>query len=418
MTTNTNNDQALVTTNNRSAQLMQLRDRMEAGDSRPGAIVPHTFAEVQAMCQALSASDLVPKAYKDRPQDMAIVIMSGAELRLAPMASLRLYHVIEGTPRLSAEGIRAIILDSPECEYFEFAESSEKRSRWIGKRPGRPEKEIVWTIERAARAGLASKPNWKDPESMLNARASMQLGRLLWPNIVAGLISREEAADGDAIDVQFTERPAFVAPPRDPDPIPEEKNPPVRARARSAATAPEVPTSRGTPSPSVSAAASRPSPAPSSSASSSPSSAAETDEPRAAASAKLDAAIAAVEQKFTAREIAAVPTPAAAAAPPAAESGSPMSTATESGASSTAAPPGEDFGADDPVDREPERTIEGFNAWLRGCKSRQELEASKRPWIDWSASVKGPDGKPLYPRGSKEMVAMTAAYSARKAELP
>lgn len=213
-TTHVPTDVTSIALTPRQERMVELRDGMHPG-SRPSAIVPRTFAETEVMCRALAGAGLIPAAYKDRPTDMIIVVMSGAELGIPPMQALRLYHIIEGVPRLGAEGIRAIILQSPDCEYFEFAESSDTRAVWIGKRRGRPEKSITWTIERARKAQLLEKKNWqKSPEDMLNARASMQLGRLNWPHIAAGLYSSEEAMDG-VLDAEWNETPkhAFVAPP-------------------------------------------------------------------------------------------------------------------------------------------------------------------------------------------------------------
>lgn len=198
----------------RQQHLQRVRDEMAPG-AQPAAIVPHTFAEVVTMCEALARADLAPKNLRGKVMDMALVIMTGAEVGLPPMASLRLYTTWDGVPRLMAEGVRAIILQSPAIEYFEMSTCSDTEATWIGKRRGRPQQSVTWTHERARKAGLLEKENWKKYEQdMLNARASMQLGRILAPDVVAGMVALEEARDGDFIDAQSVEaKPVFIAPP-------------------------------------------------------------------------------------------------------------------------------------------------------------------------------------------------------------
>lgn len=399
---------------------MSVRDQMEPG-ARPGAIVPRTFVEAQAMCAALAVSDLVPGNYRDKPQNMIVVVMSGAELGIPPMQSLRLYHLMDGVPRLSAEGIRSIVIVSPDCEYFEPQTMSELASTWIGKRRGRPEKSVTWTIERARKAGLVDRKNrdgspgnWmKYPEDMLNARASAQLARLVWPHIAAGLISREEASDG-YIEAEYTETktPQFVAPPP-------------------AATSVQVPANIDPPAPKPEAAA----PSRSTRATRSRAETVPQDKPAEAPPRQTyPEAVAAVEEKIAARqtEVAgSVPTPAS---PPASDTASSASTSSETSAqaspssASGAAPQGETtdttdgaaFGDEDPVDTAPvpdQKLLDGYRAWLAGCKTRAELAAGKAQWMQFAAAerVKGTVG---FEKGGALSAAMQAEFEARKATVP
>lgn len=413
----------------RQEKLVEVRDGMRTGE-RPGAIVPRTFVEVELMCKALAGAGLIPAAYREKPADMMLVVMSGAELGLPPMASLRLYHVIEGVPRLGAEGVRAIIIQSPDCEYFEFAESSPERAVWIGKKVGRPEKSITWTMERARKAGLASKANWtKSPEDMLNARASMQLGRLIWPHIVAGLISREEAMDGP-IDVEWTEAPKFSAPAPAPRvqvvevPLPAgasvtvtpAASPPER-KTRSPRPAP-VPTSPPASSDSSSAGATQPA----SSATSSAASTAHPEEPGGngvIVKDKWGQAVATVEAKN------ANPTvdPAKAeAAYVAAATGSSIASASSTASTSE---PSSGAGADDlgdagfededPVDTQPVYDQAGFVAWLASCTTQTQLTREADPWIAWNGTI---GDLKIQSKLRPEVVANRKLYAARKAELP
>jgi hypothetical protein len=392
----------------RALQLREMRDAITPG-ARPIAIVPRSFGEVQALCEALCRSDLVPKRYKDHPQDMMVVVMSGAEIGIAPMAALRLHHVIEGTPRLSAEGIRVVINSSPDCEYFEFTESSDTRSTWIGKRRGRPEKTVTWTIERARKAGLLREgSNWiKYPDDMLNARASMQLGRLVWPHVMAGMQSTEETLDGDAIDAVFTESPAprvFVAPARPAEPGPVNW---VAAAPTASDEAQRVVDKVIAESKAVETAKRGPGRPPK----------AKEEGPPAS---KLEAAVAAVEAKAEPKASPSPESELSASAPSTSIASASTSTPTPSGASGAPGPDDAGFGNEDPEDKPIGKSEASFRAWLKTLRSLEQAQAEAPPWINWARETYPPVAPATtttkavpHPRFSE----LGAAYSAVKAGL-
>jgi hypothetical protein len=407
----------------RQEKLVEVRDGMRTGE-RPGAIVPRTFVEVELMCKALAGAGLIPATYREKPADMMLVVMSGAELGLPPMASLRLYHVIEGVPRLGAEGVRAIIIQSPDCEYFEFAESSPERAVWIGKKVGRPEKSITWTMERARKAGLAGKATWqKSPEDLLNARASMQLGRLIWPHIVAGLISREEAMDGP-IDVEWTEAPKFSAP------APRVQVVEVPLPAGSSVTVtPATPPERKTRSPRPATVPTSPQSSGDGSGASEPKTSSGSAAPSAASTAappaaevvldKWGQAVAQVEAKNANPTVD--PAKAEAAYVAAVTGSSIASTSSTASTSEPSSGAGADdlgdagFEDEDPVDSQPTYDQAGFIAWLASCMTQTQLTREADPWIAWNGTI---GDLKIQSKLRPEVVANRKLYAARKAELP
>jgi len=64
---------------------------------------------------------------------------------------------------------------------------------------------VVWTIERARKAGLTSNPTWtKHPAAMLTARAVAEAVRAVYPACLSGIIAEEEADEiGGANDAQL-----------------------------------------------------------------------------------------------------------------------------------------------------------------------------------------------------------------------
>lgn len=440
----------------RGQQLQSVRDGMEPG-ARPAAIIPRSFLEAQAMCAALAGAGLVPRAFADNPANMLLVVMTGLEVGLPPMASLRLYTTWDGVPRLMAEGVRAIILRAPEIEYFEMATCSDVEATWIGKRRNRPEKSVTWTIDRARRAGLLEKDTWKKyTQDLLNARASMQLGRIIAPDIVAGMGSDEEARDGDFVNAQSAERreaPAFVAPPVTNGGV-------GQARVVMVATGPHVTPddvrkmypapdgehiARGmeemakdakpqvvvvADAPKKGAAAKAPKNPTSSSTAPSPAATPTQQTASSANSAPLDSKSGAADrpaENSAPQESGSTDRwgqnvdPTSAASPsapsPSAESAKASTSATPSGAESAEAPVDAGFG-EGPDDALPSDDLVDFHAWVNSCKTQRDLAAGLVQWRAWSAAKLAAGNRDYVAKTGKKTLEMQDAYAKRKGEVP
>lgn len=183
------------------ARQIELREYITQ-DAAPRAIVPRTFAEAQAFAQAMANSSLVPEALRERAADIMMIILAGAELEIAPVRSLSMFHVIEGVPKLSADALAAIVSASPICEILEPVEQTNERVTWLAKKRGRPEIRLSWTdadvkaanLDRPARSGRPSN-HVLYPRAMKNARCKAELCRMVFPEICAGLLTAEEARD-------------------------------------------------------------------------------------------------------------------------------------------------------------------------------------------------------------------------------
>lgn len=184
-----------------------------SADTKAIAIIPRTIDECADLAERFSKSTLLPKSMQGKMPDVLVTIMAGQEMGLAPMASLRAIHVIEGKPVLSADGMIAIVLGSGKAAYFERVEESDKSVTYETLRVGsKSPRRCTWTIEMAKIAGLHLKDNWRGyPRAMLAGRAKAELARDVYPDVLMGCYTDEEASSFD--------RPAYTPTPREPDAI-------------------------------------------------------------------------------------------------------------------------------------------------------------------------------------------------------
>lgn len=152
--------------------------------------------EAIRFAEMMAKSALVPKALQKQPSDVLIVLLTGRELGLSPMASLRLVAVIDGKPVIESEAYVAIVRSKPDCERFECVETTGQQATFVAKRKGHNEQRLTWTLKQAAQAGLLGKDNWKKyPETMLRWRCAGALARLEFAHHFAGCYMPDEAEE-------------------------------------------------------------------------------------------------------------------------------------------------------------------------------------------------------------------------------
>ncbi len=187
--------------------------QMTAAPTTGEVFAPRTMAEAWKLAQTFHASGLLPRGIAS-PEAAFTIIATGAELGLSPMASLRSIHVIEGKPVLSAALIAGIVQRRPDlCEGFALVESSDTIATYETTRRGQAPVRMSFTIEQAQRAGLTGKDIWrKYPHAMLRARASAELARAVYPDVVGGLYDPDEIPGAEVRTVE--PRPVVQPPPR------------------------------------------------------------------------------------------------------------------------------------------------------------------------------------------------------------
>jgi len=181
------------------------------------AIVPRTLPETLQLAGELAkAKPVLPRHVTDAPTAAAI-LLAGAELGLPPMLALRSISMVEGKPVIAAD-IQLALLVRAGLK-FRWAKSDDTVAELELDRAGQPKHVQRYTIQQAQNAGLAGKDNWrKHPAAMLRARCVTAAVRAYAPDVLAGILSPDEADEvrgGDSappvIDVAaepVTEAPA------------------------------------------------------------------------------------------------------------------------------------------------------------------------------------------------------------------
>jgi len=178
------------------------------GQSMPAPFEPENLPQAIELCQRLAKSALLPTALRGKPEDVMVVLMTGRELGLSPMQSIRGISVIEGKGALNADLIVGLVQSRPTvCEYFQLISSSDAEATYETKRRGHKPTRLQFTMTQAKAAGIAGKQNWSRwPAAMLRARCSAHLARAVYPDLVAGIYSTDEADE-----IRTDSRPAREA---------------------------------------------------------------------------------------------------------------------------------------------------------------------------------------------------------------
>lgn len=178
------------------------------------AFVPKDFDDAWRQAEVLSKISIFPDYLKGKPHDILATIITGAELGLSPMQSVRDIVVVKGKGFIQSKLKVALIrqaLNKPAGDYFRMISSSATESTWESKRDGHVTK-YTYTMEMARLAGLDSNDNYKRrPAEMMIARCSGTLAEIDWSDVTRGIGNKEDLPDYGAIAINSA--PATFAPP-------------------------------------------------------------------------------------------------------------------------------------------------------------------------------------------------------------
>ena len=74
------------------------------------------FEHYYRMSNMMAKSEMVPKGYRDKPQDILIAMEMGRALHLSPLSAIQNIAVINGKPCLYGDAILAVCSGHPDFE--------------------------------------------------------------------------------------------------------------------------------------------------------------------------------------------------------------------------------------------------------------------------------------------------------------
>lgn len=175
-----------------STALIRRTDDNQLAMSQP--LQPQDLDQAMRLSEMLAKSDLIPSAYRGKPQNVLLAIIRGRELGLQTLQALSLMHIIEGKPTLSADAMVGLVKRSGVCSFFRLVESTAERATYETLRVGEdtPQR-MAFTMDEAKQARLTGKDNWqKFPAAMLRARCQAALARAVYQDVLAGVYDPDE----------------------------------------------------------------------------------------------------------------------------------------------------------------------------------------------------------------------------------
>lgn len=182
------------------------------------ALVP--VDQLERMANAVAKSGLF--GCKTVEQALGLMMIAQAE-GVHPAKAVQEYHVIDGRPALRADALLARYQGAGGR--VEWTDYTDQRVAARFTHPQAGSIEIDWTLERAAKAGLASRSMWtKYPRQMLRSRVISEGVRASFPGLAVGTYTVEEVQDM-VVDETPASGPRDVTPPKPaPAPIGLEEN--------------------------------------------------------------------------------------------------------------------------------------------------------------------------------------------------
>lgn len=146
------------------------------------------------LAQRLARTQFVPRALQGNAAGVAAAVLTGRELGMGPMTSLRGLDIIEGRPSMTAQMLAARILAAGHS--IVWKQSTDERCTVLVERgDGLSAAEVTWTLRDAQRAGLAGKQVWQRyPRHMLQHRALSEAAGMACPDVALGLEVADQVA--------------------------------------------------------------------------------------------------------------------------------------------------------------------------------------------------------------------------------
>ncbi|MEN5176352.1 hypothetical protein [Brevundimonas diminuta] len=180
------------------------------------ALVPQSLDEAFRVAQAIAASGLAPRGL-DKPEQVMVAIMAGAELGLAPFQALQSFAIVNNRPTLWGDGLMAVArAQGIKAQEWIDGEGDAAVAHCEVTRPDTGETIArSFSVSDAKKAGLWNKQGpWQQyPKRMLQMRARAWALRDGCADMLRGFQVREEVEDYQPITARTvpTERPNLAA---------------------------------------------------------------------------------------------------------------------------------------------------------------------------------------------------------------
>lgn len=195
-------------------------------NGKPALYNPAAFDQIWRASKLFASSDLVPTAYKGKPENCFIAIEMADRMGISPFAMLQSLVIIQGKPSMEAKLIIALVNDSgifaDPLEYEivggdPHAQDYKVRCFATMKKTGKVCYGPWITYQMVKGEGWLDKggSKWKTmPSIMYMYRAASFFAKVYCPNITMGMQTREEMEDITPVNItpERQPAPALVAP--------------------------------------------------------------------------------------------------------------------------------------------------------------------------------------------------------------
>ncbi|MDR7253742.1 hypothetical protein J2X46_002732 [Nocardioides sp. BE266] len=150
------------------------------------------MVDAHKLATAVASTQMIPKHFQNKPDELAAAMLYGASLNLDPMQSARQIYVVHGQAALYARAMDALVKGAGHNTWT--VSTSDESVTVAGQRKGSAHiEESTWTFERAKKAGYTNNEKYRtDPQAMLYSKALSEVCRKIAPDVLNGVYAVEE----------------------------------------------------------------------------------------------------------------------------------------------------------------------------------------------------------------------------------